>query len=252
MITKHRGETITLAATLTAAQCRIAPEWANAVDIHCPSATLEQISVALSPRLQKVFHYSAAANEYRDITAPLSDRNTSKVATLNTFATADYLYVGCAERFRGLAVDVATVNAVVSVLTAEKGQANGTWVAVTITDGTISGGATLAQDSLITWTVPPGWQLSRVNGVDAYWVRFAVSVALTAIVTIDQIQALQNLVVNANNDSAQGNDVMLLRTNNDTQPPYRIVFDKSRFGGIEINSASVASAANINWLTILK
>lgn len=250
MITKHRGETVTLAATVVFAGCRVAPEWANAVEVSAPSATLENISVALSPRLLKVFHYDASANEYKDLTAPLMDRNTSKLATLNAFATADYLYVGCAERFRGIAVDVTTVNAVAATTTtAERSQANGSWVALGITDGTDTG-AVLAQDGLITWTVPAGWQRSVVNGIEAYWVRFAVDVALTPIVTLDQIQPLLNLVVNANNDSAEGNAPVLIRSNNSTQAPYRIDFDKSRFGGIELSSASITSDANINWLNV--
>ena len=252
MIHQHRGETVTLAAALTFAQCRVAPPWANAVEVHCPSATLEQISLALSPRLFKVFHYDASADEYKDLTAPLLDRNTSKLATLASFATADYLYVGCKDRFRGLAVDVVTVNTEASVMTAEKGQSNGGWVALAIAGNTTiaPAGTTLGQDGLITWTVPTDWQLSRVNGIDAFWVRLIVSAALTATVTLDQIQCLFNDVVNANNETAEGNALMLLRTNNDTQPPKLIEFDKSRFGGIEIISASVTSAANINWLLI--
>ena len=249
MIRKHRGETVTLAATLGFPQCRVAPPWANAVEVHCPSATLEQISVALSPRLLKVFHYDASANEYKDLTDPLMDRNTSKLATLAGFATADYLYVGCKERFRGIAVDLVTVNTEASVLTAEHSQGADGWVTLSITDGTIQpAGDTLGEDDLITWTVPVNWHRSKVNGIEAYWVRFDVSADLLAIVTLDQIQPLLNKVINADNETAEGNESLLLRTNNDTQKPYRIKFDKGRFGGIEISSASVTSAANINWM----
>ena len=117
-------------------------------------------------------------------------------------ATTARLYIGFVRKVNDLFVDVgATVNSVASVLTAENSDrvAPGGFTALTITDGTDAAGATLAADGNITFTVPAGraWEPriltdlflgeSGVPGENLFWLRFAISVALTAGTNLDQI-----------------------------------------------------------------
>jgi hypothetical protein len=126
------------------------------------------------------------------------------LSSLATLAAGEALYLGADVPFGGVAVDMsAAVNGTGSVLTVEYW--NGTaWVSLSATDNTASGGATFAQDGLVTWTMPaagawvkaqlsnglanPPLNLSAAtkalylsNGINAdpqYWTRWTVSVAL--------------------------------------------------------------------------
>lgn len=111
---------------------------------------------------------------------------------LNTAANGDRFYVGSRQKFDTVTVTMfgAEVNAVVSVLSAEYWSASG-WKTVAITDGTIVGGATLAQSGTITFTIPSDWaqvsqKLYSALGT-GYLLRFSVSVQLSATVSIDTL-----------------------------------------------------------------
>ena len=71
--------------------------------------------------------------------------------TLDSWATADFLYVGTNRPNLGLFIDMlaASVNGTTSTLTAAYGKNDATFASTAITDGTASGGATLAQDGNI-------------------------------------------------------------------------------------------------------
>ena len=128
------------------------------------------------------------------------------LSALDTLANGQALYLGAGVPFAGVAVDMsAAVNSNVSTLTVEYW--NGTaWVSLAATDNTASGGATFAQDGLVTWTMPAAgaWVKSRfsdglqypppatlpnasldnycgsdqLNAVPQYWTRWTVSAAL--------------------------------------------------------------------------
>jgi len=117
--------------------------------------------------------------------------------TLVAWATGpneDFVYVGNDETFNKITVDLgATVNAVVSTLTAEYYNGNN-WAALTITDGTKSGSTTMAQDGVISFTIPSDWATCIVsNGeatpanVEGYYVRLMVSATLTASIIINEV-----------------------------------------------------------------
>jgi hypothetical protein len=124
----------------------------------------------------------------------------------NLPASTGRIYIGAHVPFRGVRVTMGgTVNAVVSTLTNQFW--NGTaWTAVSGgSDGTASGGATLAQNGDITFTVPTTWaaapltdgipifppvgvQNNSINrrlwteyaGLPLFWLRLTVSATLTA------------------------------------------------------------------------
>ena len=251
-IAHMRGETLTLATTVGYSQVLGAPPGANMLEVEVPSATKENISLLLTPKLRHIWYYDdSATDKYTNFTKEFSDRNTSTGSgtSLNTFATADFIYFGGYRRFRGLAVNVANTNGTGSVATVKYWDGTA-WTDITATDGTISGAQTLGQDGLITWTVPTDWTTTTVNGVaDLYWVRYSVGTALDATVSIIEVYSLANLTLNSTNTDAEGQDYVLLQSNAQSLPPYRYYFDSERYGGVEMKSASITSAANLNWYT---
>jgi len=141
--------------------------------------------------------------------------------SLNTAANSNFLYVGAHLPFRGARVLVGNVNATASVLTVKYW--NGTaWTDITATDGTASGGATMAQNGNVTWTVPTAWQtgalssagLAALAGIGdttlgaiaaagtniatnpkLFWTRWQVSIQLGASVSITQMYAMNRVTV---------------------------------------------------------
>lgn len=255
-ILKHRGEAITLATALTVAQVRGIPRWANLVDIHVPSATLENISVGFGPAIQKVWFYDASDALYTDLTANLTDRNTSTSSgtTMNAMTSSDFLYVGSHRRYAGWAVDVGSANALASTATVTYWNGSA-WTNITATDGTQSGGdTTLAVDGNITWTVPTDWTARSVNSetADYFWTRLAVSATLTNPTSINELALLVNQVVNSANTDAEGWAYITIRSNNNTMEPTRIPIFRNDIGAIQMISASITSAANVNYYEVTR
>ena len=130
---------------------------------------------------------------FTDYSKDAQDAATATLVTLSSLSTAangDYLYVGAHVPFRGLNATVVDANGVASVMTAVYSQIGDVWTALTITDGTASGGATVAVTGNITWTVPTDWVKKLVGGREMYWVRFQVSVALDSSTTLSSLLAM--------------------------------------------------------------
>lgn len=161
--------------------------------------------LGLVPRIDGIFIRKATGAWLDMLAQPMAsgtrviDRGSAGLS-LPLLAT-DRLYVGFRAKVNDIYVDIgSTANAVSSTLTAENSSPTG-FVSLAITvDGTDSGGATLATDGNITFTVPAGPLWSAVNlrasglfageqapNILAYWLRFAVSASLTAGTLIDQI-----------------------------------------------------------------
>ena len=261
-INKYRGETITLATAVTAAQVRGIPLWANAVQIEAPSATLENITLTFGPPIRRVYFYDASLtepNRYIDLTSSLIDRNTSTgtAGALNSMQTADFIYIGCTRQFRGLAVDVTNTNSTTSTIALDYSGRAGVWTSLSSpTDGTASGGASFAQDGAITWTVPGNWVSSSLTlpneqkSESLYWVRISQSAALDATVSIVELAALGNQVVNAVDGSEDGYAGILIQSNNRTLAPYEFYWTIGEYGSIDLVSTAITSAANVNWYAI--
>lgn len=152
-------------------------------------------------KLQSATDYSSAAQKNPVTTG-------ADLSALSTLASGAAFYVGSHVPFRGIAIDMlaGSVNTNASVLTIEYWNGSA-WAAVASpTDGTASGGATLAVDGNITFTVPTAWtpvQLSQTqspapqnppnnpsqvsvllpyNDKPRYWIRLSVSAVLSATV----------------------------------------------------------------------
>ncbi len=166
--------------------------------------------VALVARVEEIWFYDASATagsrwkNLLDDNRALSNRTFTggTGTTLDSWATADFLYVGTTKQHLGFDWQMtSSVNGTNSVLTMEYSKSNVTFTATAITDGTISGSATMAQDGNVDInTLPTDWtkqDLSKIlddeadNPVPAhkklYWVRFDVD---TALDTDTEIEAL--------------------------------------------------------------
>lgn len=145
---------------------------------------------------KKVFFFDGAT--YTDITNAYDGDSTT---TQNiSMTTAGYLYVDIADgTMSGIQFDFgATVNANTATLTAEypTEDTSGTvsWGALTITDGTSTGGKTWAQDGTVTFTRPGDIAEVTVNSSRGRWVRLIVSANLTANVVVNDIYITEQQV----------------------------------------------------------
>ena len=168
--------------------------------------------VAINPWLTIVRTADLLLSEGTDFSSEAQDGDTTVFsAFLDTLANGDAYYIGSWLPFRGVAVDVTTVNSVGAVTLLCEYWNGGTWVTLSATDGTISGGTTLAVDGNVTWTVPAAWAKSSLRSniavtasaatfdgwavktpyvADLYWTRWTVDVAITAGATFAQLRPL--------------------------------------------------------------
>lgn len=163
--------------------------------------------IQLAPKVKAAFFYdnsAAAGSKWIDLLGgneALLDRGQSNATgtTLDSAQAADFIYLGFDFPVRGVEVDVVSANATASVLAATYSKDDDTFAGLTETDGTASGGASLAQDGQITWTVPTDWAKSDLRtvlsddlapGAQLYWVRLAFGGGLDADTELNTISAL--------------------------------------------------------------
>lgn len=259
---RYRGEQLTLATTTAFAQVKGIPPFMNKLEIEpFHATTVEVLQVAFGPRVEKIIFYDASAARYIDITDVMLDRNsaTTSGALLSGMTASDLLYVCLARSARGLCIDVVDANAVVATATWTYLDIEGNFVSLSATDGTASGGATLAQDGLVTWTVPnkDRWkprdlvalspEMPTAMAQRGYWLRLAVSATLTAPTTIASLYGLANVTVDSATVLSEGEDEVRIMTHNAARPRDCFELDLSRYSSVELASASLTSAINLNW-----
>lgn len=179
---------------------------------------------ALTPRLSVLVSKDSFAAAPTDASDNAQDGAAGTVINFDAMPPnpVGFIYLGAPNEFRGVQAGTFTnANAIASVMTAEIWNGSA-WVALTIVDGSASGGATLAQAGNITWTIPlaQAWQpgllfdivqnqsgallrntnlflgspdLASVQGIaetSLYWIRLKVSVALSATVRLQSLLAL--------------------------------------------------------------
>ena len=139
-----------------------------------------------------------------DISERMQNNDTIdyKLGTLDTAANDNFIYVGSPLPFVGVKVDIGPdVQATASVLTVKYGIGEG-WTDLVDTDGTESGGATLAVDGDVTWAIPTTWKKKTLldigdtilSGEDftreaLYWTRWEVSAQIDST-DLKQMRAL--------------------------------------------------------------
>jgi len=196
------------------------------------------------PRLKKAFKFTAVGSIYRDDTAVFAERGVNTTATYNSMvATNDFLYVGCDVPFRGVYVNVVNANGTASVLSAFYWDGSA-WTGLTETDGTTSGGATLAIDNAITWTMPTDWAKTNVNGVGPhFWVRMNSDGGTDSATSIAEVIPMP--VQPSVSTVIGGADTPILVAS--AVAAERYWFDPENVGGVEITAATT-EVVRVEWL----
>jgi hypothetical protein len=167
-------------------------------------ATAVVAKIAVNPYLL-ILRSDNGLQTYTDYSAQGQQSGGTGISAgaLDTLINGGQFYIGSHLPFRALQVTMSgSVNAVVATLLGEYWNGSA-WVSLAVTDGTASGGATLAQTGNITWTVPTAWakafpgstlqmpvdvsQQHQMPYADKqrYWTRWSVSAKLTTTVTIN-------------------------------------------------------------------
>lgn len=162
-------------------------EYITAIGVTYNGAKVAQL--ALVPYLT-LFITEDGGTTFVDESSDAQDNSDSTDVTLSSFdsvANGGYIYIGCSRKFGGVTVDVDAANGTASVMSGYYWD-GAQWQNASITDGTASGGATLAQDGDITWTVPTAWRKSSagnsVVGIrKLYWMRLQVTADLDSSTT---------------------------------------------------------------------
>ncbi len=221
------GETISMT---TAAAHSMIPDGYHEIKHFASSA----YRLGLAPKLVHVWYFDTSASTYTDHTSKAIDKSSSAHVPLDAMQTGDILYMGFYNDCpRGVYIDMGSnVNAESATLDVE--YYNGSaWTDVSgDSDGTDSGGATLAQDGLYAWTVPTDIAETAINGISLTWIRFKPSSALSATVDIDQI-------IPACVDTNYGYFEAGIE--------YHYAIDNTKVGAIETDMASGSATLNATY-----
>lgn len=117
--------------------------------------------------------YDATGPSWTDKTA---EAYSAASSTTGNFLvdSGDYLYIGHTSPFARINVDLDTVGVGAGALTLEYYDGD-SWESVSATDGTASGGNTLAQDGVISFKPPQDWAVQGDASLDSdkYYVRLS-------------------------------------------------------------------------------
>jgi hypothetical protein len=120
--------------------------------------------------------------------------------SLGTFASGDCIFFRAPLPAKSITLTVSAVNGNASVASIYYPKSDGTWAAASgFADGTASGGATLAQNGTISWTMPTDIQSKYLYGSSGWWYQIRLSAALDAEVEVSYVtydtdwQSIQNV-----------------------------------------------------------
>lgn len=159
------------------------------------------VRLALAPAIQELWFYdNSATTKWVSLNKHLTNRHVDSDTgtTLDSAQAADYLYIGFVDISGGVYVDMdgTSVNGTTSAMAGGYTKSDGTFAALSVTDGTASGGATLAQDGAVTWTVPTDWIANDLPTVlsdstapssKLFWVRLSFGSGLDSDTEIEQL-----------------------------------------------------------------
>lgn len=156
--------------------------------------------LSLCPKLVHALVYTNSSATYVEYVGLGTDRSDATHVPLDALGTSDILYMGVSDPTRGFYFNIGTgANAEAATLDMEYCSAAATQASAPTfsdvasdSDGTASGGATLAVDGVYTFTLPACVRsgLGTLNAPAAsvcYWYRFKPSATLSATVDILEI-----------------------------------------------------------------
>jgi hypothetical protein len=158
-----------------------------------------------------------------------AELNSSVLAVGTTYiitaTEAGHFYAGCAIN------DIFVARTATALDASNKVKAL-TWTDISATDGTASGGATLAVDGNITWTMPTNWLEYSINGLKGYIIRLSVSAAMDSSTTIRELSLLPIDDVSGYGEAAVS---------------YELGFGSNQ-GGISAYVASGTGTLDLTWI----
>lgn len=124
-----------------------------------------------------------------DYTEQVTDGLTSTVMVLDAIGTDSdqCLFVCCPVPANRLSFVVEAANGNSVTVTVYRKTNTNTWADVTATDGTASGGATLAQDGTMYWAYSATEVPTYMYGICGFWYKISFSAALDAEVEVSSI-----------------------------------------------------------------
>ncbi len=172
--------------------------WANFKDhlLYADGAGQAQIYTGeqQKPILVNVYKGSATIpdipEEGADYTNEVKDGLASTVVvldSLDTLANNDALFIGFDTPMNKITFTVSAANGNASVATVSYRKNDSTWASASATDGTASGGASVAQTGSFTWTLPTDEIPHYAFGKNTFLYRITFSAALDAEVEVSNI-----------------------------------------------------------------
>jgi len=159
-------------------------------------------------------------------------QNNGTTQAFNSFLTTDFLYLITDQPINRFYVDVTNTNSTVSVMMVK--YYNSAYTDASITDGTASGGATLAQDGEVTWTLPTDEVTGTLTIGDTDFVGFIYQITVSA--SLDATVSVVELNLGYQNTTGAYIE------------PGTLTFNLERCGGFTIWVASGTATANVNWV----
>lgn len=118
----------------------------------------------------------------------IDDTSEAVVDALDTYANGHCIFFRVPVQAKSITLKVGTANSNAATVSVYYPKADGTWAAAAgVSDGTASGGATLAQDGTISWTAPTDIVPGYAYGSCGWWYQLRVSATLSATVRITNV-----------------------------------------------------------------
>lgn len=225
----------------------------NDIMVFADGARQAQINPGNSQKVYGFHVYKGAAPSIPDIptygedyTAEVNDSQTTTYAvlsSLNTLANYHCFFVVTPVRGNKVTLTVRTANTVTATLSAKYRKSDGTWAALTISDGTAASGKTLTQSGDITWTMPSDEVPHYSFDKSGFIIQFAVSAQLSSDVTISAATfggTFQDVI---NLWDGVMPDVIEARLYDSSQGKYSV------FAGTSVDLSSMDTADELTLLT---
>jgi hypothetical protein len=103
----------------------------------------------------------------------------------------NYILVGSKRPLQGVKFYVSAANTSASEMTVKEWQGSSGWTALSVTDGTASGGATLAVTGGVSWTPTNAAQTRYINGLSLYWYQFYFDAGQASVYYLTTDAAIQ-------------------------------------------------------------
>lgn len=163
--------------------------------LHSNGVDQHQIYGGTSSLIERLFvHKGTTVGAVPVVGEDYSDQvaqNNDEVAildALDTYANGHCVFFKCPMPAKSITITVPAPNGNASVASIYYKKSDGTWAAVSgLSDGTSSGGATLAQSGTISWTMPTDLIPNYAYGSSGFWYQLRVSAALDAEVEISKV-----------------------------------------------------------------